>query len=62
MHLTDMTYDQANHMLRTGRASETAAREYVATWNAYKVSTQATLIEVRDNGFRHVEIIVVDAP
>lgn len=62
MQLHDMTYDMANHMLRTGRASDDDARDYVATWNRVKVSTIATLIEIRNNGLRHVEIIVVDAP
>lgn len=61
MDLSHLRYDDANYMLRTGRASDDDARRYVETWNATKVSTLATLIEVRDRGLRHVEIIVVDA-
>lgn len=39
--LNDCTLDQANYLLRAGRANRADADAFVSTWNRVKVSTHA---------------------
>ena len=61
--LTTRTVDDANYLLKTGRATRDDALLYVVTWNAAKHSTRATLASVRDDaGFNYPVILIVDRP
>ena len=45
MDLSNLTADQANYMLRQGRATLADAQAFCAVWNRVKVSTEACAIE-----------------
>ena len=43
--LSNLTFDQANYMLRQGRATLADAQAFCAVWNRVKVSTEAHALE-----------------
>lgn len=45
MDLSSLTADQANYMLRQGRATLTDAQAFCEVWNQVKVSTEARALE-----------------
>ena len=66
MNLSNLTYEQANYMLRQGRATLEDARAYVEAWNRVKVSTCATVAMCTETicgqDFRVPVILVIDLP
>lgn len=45
MDLSNLTFDNANYMLRQGRATLADAQAYCEVWNRVKVSTHARAFE-----------------
>lgn len=45
MDLSNLTADQANYMLRQGRATLADAQAFCVVWNRVKVSTEAYALE-----------------
>ena len=64
MILDNLTYEQANYMLRSGRATIEDAQRFCEVWNKTKCSTEAHCLEKieRLHGFamRVPRIIIVD--
>lgn len=64
MDLSNLTADQANYMLRQGRATLADAEAFCAVWNRVKVSTEAHALEkierVHGCNLRVPRIVITD--
>jgi hypothetical protein len=60
MNIERMTLDEMSYALRTGRASFEDAEWFVATWNAFKVSTRLEVTSVTIDGISTPILLCLD--